>query len=299
MIIRENFREYLDLLLRDGFTVSHDDHGSDPDLIDPGGDPVETWREDYPYDERMERDVYEGEKYALQIELLKLQYWLQDTGGKIVVLFEGRDAAGKGGTIKRFMEHLNPRAARTVALTKPTETERGQWYFHRYISHLPTAGEIVLFDRSWYNRAGVERVMGFCTDNQYEQFLNHAPLFESMLVESGFSLTKLWFSVTQSEQRTRFAIRQIDPVRRWKLSPMDLESLDKWDAYSEAKEAMVLRTDTDEAPWTSIKSNDKKRARINAMRFFLNQFDYANKDTSVVHPPDPLIVQRSINSIVD
>ena len=299
MIIRENFREYLDLLLRDGFTVSHDDHGSDPDLIDPGGDPVETWREDYPYDERMDRDVYEGEKYALQIELLKLQYWLQDTGGKIVVLFEGRDAAGKGGTIKRFMEHLNPRAARTVALTKPTETERGQWYFHRYISHLPTAGEIVLFDRSWYNRAGVERVMGFCTDNQYEQFLNHAPLFESMLVESGFSLTKLWFSVTQSEQRTRFAIRQIDPVRRWKLSPMDLESLDKWDAYSEAKEAMVLRTDTDEAPWTSIKSNDKKRARINAMRFFLNQFEYENKDTSVVHPPDPLIVQRSINSIVD
>ena len=299
MIIRENFREYLDLLLRDGFTVSHDDHGSDPDLIDPGGDPVETWREDYPYDERMDRDVYEGEKYALQIELLKLQYWLQDTGGKIVVLFEGRDAAGKGGTIKRFMEHLNPRAARTVALTKPTETERGQWYFHRYISHLPTAGEIVLFDRSWYNRAGVERVMGFCTDKQYEQFLNHAPLFESMLVESGFSLTKLWFSVTQSEQRTRFAIRQIDPVRRWKLSPMDLESLDKWDAYSEAKEAMVLRTDTDEAPWTSIKSNDKKRARINAMRFFLNQFEYENKDTSVVHPPDPLIVQRSINSIVD
>ena len=299
MIIRENFREYLDLLLRDGFTVSHDDHGSDPDLIDPGGDPVETWREDYPYDERMDRDVYEGEKYALQIELLKLQYWLQDTGGKIVVLFEGRDAAGKGGTIKRFMEHLNPRAARTVALTKPTETERGQWYFHRYISHLPTAGEIVLFDRSWYNRAGVERVMGFCTDKQYEQFLDHAPLFESMLVESGFSLTKLWFSVTQSEQRTRFAIRQIDPVRRWKLSPMDLESLDKWDAYSEAKEAMVLRTDTDEAPWTSIKSNDKKRARINAMRFFLNQFEYENKDTSVVHPPDPLIVQRSINSIVD
>jgi polyphosphate kinase 2 len=299
VIIRENFREYLDLLLRDGFTVSHDDHGSDPDLIDPGGDPVETWREDYPYDERMDRDVYEGEKYALQIELLKLQYWLQDTGGKIVVLFEGRDAAGKGGTIKRFMEHLNPRAARPVALTKPTETERGQWYFHRYISHLPTAGEMVLFDRSWYNRAGVERVMGFCTDNQYEQFLNHAPLFESMLVESGFSLTKLWFSVTQSEQRTRFAIRQIDPVRRWKLSPMDLESLDKWDAYSEAKEAMVLRTDTDEAPWTSIKSNDKKRARINAMRFFLNQFEYENKDSSVVYPPDPLIVQRSINSIVD
>ena len=299
MIIRENFREYLDHLLNDGYTVRHDEHGSDPDLIDPGGDPVETWREDYPYDERMDREVYEAEKYALQIELLKLQYWIQDTGGKVVILFEGRDAAGKGGTIKRFMEHLNPRAARVVALTKPTETERGQWYFHRYITNLPTAGEIVLFDRSWYNRAGVERVMGFCTDRQYEQFLNQAPQFEAMLVESGFYLTKFWFSVTQAEQRTRFAIRQIDPVRRWKLSPMDLESLDKWEAYGEAKETMVLRTDTDLAPWTSVKSNDKKRARINAMRFFLNQFEYEGKDTSVVYAPDPLIVQRSIDSIVD
>lgn len=247
----------------------------------------------------MEREIYEQEKYALQIELLKLQYWVQDTGSRIVILFEGRDAAGKGGTIKRFMEHLNPRAARVVALTKPTETELGQWYFQRYITHLPTAGEIVLFDRSWYNRAGVERVMGFCSDRQYEQFLHQAPLFEEMLVDSGFLLTKFWFSVTQSEQRTRFAIRQIDPVRRWKLSPMDLESLDKWDFYGEAKEAMVLRTDTDFAPWTSIKSNDKKRARINAMRFFLNQFDYDDKDTSVVYSADPLIVQRSIDSIVD
>ena len=299
MIIRENFREYLDHLLHDGYTVRHDEHGSDPDLIDPGGDPVETWREDYPYDERMEREIYEQEKYALQIELLKLQYWVQDTGSRIVILFEGRDAAGKGGTIKRFMEHLNPRAARVVALTKPTETELGQWYFQRYITHLPTAGEIVLFDRSWYNRAGVERVMGFCSDRQYEQFLHQAPLFEEMLVDSGFLLTKFWFSVTQSEQRTRFAIRQIDPVRHWKLSPMDLESLDKWDFYGEAKEAMVLRTDTDFAPWTSIKSNDKKRARINAMRFFLNQFDYDDKDTSVVYSADPLIVQRSIDSIVD
>ena len=299
MIIRENFREYLDHLLHDGYTVRHDEHGSDPDLIDPGGDPVETWREDYPYDERMEREIYEQEKYALQIELLKLQYWVQDTGSRIVILFEGRDAAGKGGTIKRFMEHLNPRAARVVALTKPTETELGQWYFQRYITHLPTAGEIVLFDRSWYNRAGVERVMGFCSDRQYEQFLHQAPLFEEMLVDSGFLLTKFWFSVTQSEQRTRFAIRQIDLVRRWKLSPMDLESLDKWDFYGEAKEAMVLRTDTDFAPWTSIKSNDKKRARINAMRFFLNQFDYDDKDTSVVYSADPLIVQRSIDSIVD
>ena len=271
VLIRENFREYLDHLLHDGYSVRHDEHGSDPDLIDPGGNPIETWREDYPYQERLDRDVYEAEKYALQIELLRFQYWVQDTGSKHVILFEGRDAAGKGGTIKRFMEHLNPRAARVVALTKPTETELGQWYFHRYITHLPTAGEIVLFDRSWYNRAGVERVMGFSTDREYEIFLRQAPQFEEMLVESGFSLTKLWFSVTQAEQRTRFAIRQIDPVRRWKLSPMDIESLDRWDAYTAAKEAMVTNTDTDHAPWTSIKSNDKKRARINAMRFFLHR----------------------------
>jgi polyphosphate kinase len=296
-MIVEDFREYLADILRDGYSVRHDEHGSDPDLIDPGGNPVETWRADYPYEERMERDHYEDEKYALQIELLKFQDWAQETGSKHVILFEGRDAAGKGGTIKRFMEHLNPRAARVVALTKPTETEHGQWYFHRYVSHLPTAGEIVLFDRSWYNRAGVERVMGFCSNEEYGQFLRHAPLFEELLVESGFSLTKLWFSVTQAEQRTRFAIRQIDPVRRWKLSPMDIESLDRWDDYTKAKEAMFLATDTEDAPWTAIKSNDKKRARINAMRFFLHQFDYADKNTDVVHEPDPLLVTRGLNSI--
>jgi polyphosphate kinase len=299
VLIRENFREYLDQLLRDGFSVRHDAHHSDPDLIDPGGDPVETWREDYPYDVRLDRDAYEEEKYQLQVELLKFQYWTQDTATKHVILFEGRDAAGKGGTIKRFTEHLNPRAARVVALTKPTETQRGQWYFHRYVSRLPTAGEIVLFDRSWYNRAGVERVMGFCTEREYEIFLRQAPLFEEMLVESGFSLTKLWFSVTQSEQRTRFAIRQIDPVRRWKLSPMDIESLDRWDDYTAAKEAMIEHTDTDFAPWTSIKSNDKKRGRLAAMRFFLNQFDYEDKDPTVVYPEDPLLVQRGRDAIKD
>src|SRR6186997_747514 len=192
----------------------------------------------YPYVHRLSRRYYEREKYRLQVELLKFQQWVRKSGQKLVILFEGRDAAGKGGTIKRFMEHLNPRAARVVALTKPTETEQGQWYFHRYVAHLPTAGEIVLFDRSWYNRAGVEKVMGFCTTEEYSQFLRHAPLFEEMLVESGFSLTKLWFSVTQQEQRTRFAIRQIDPVRRWKLSPTDIDSLDRWDDYTEAKEAM-------------------------------------------------------------
>ncbi len=292
----QNFREYLDRLLREGYTV-RDDEGSDPDLIDPGGSPIETWRDDYPYNERMTRDEYDVEKYLLQIELLKFQYWTQDNDLRHVVLFEGRDAAGKGGTIKRFTEHLNPRFCRVVALNKPTTTEAGQWYFQRYVQHLPTSGEIVLFDRSWYNRAGVERVMGFCTDEQYEQYMVQAPLFEKMLINSGISLTKLWFSVTTGEQRTRFAIRQIDPVRQWKLSPMDLESLDKWDLYTAAKERMFEVTDTDYAPWTTVKSNDKKRARINAMRFFLNQFDYDNKDPDVVFAADPKIVVRGRDEI--
>jgi polyphosphate kinase 2 len=298
-VIRENFREYLDHLLRDGFSVRHDEHLSDPDLIDPGGNPVETWREDYPYDERLDRDVYEEEKYQLQIELLKFQYWAQDTGTKHVILFEGRDAAGKGGTIKRFTEHLNPRYARTVALSKPSDREQNQWYFQRYVTHLPTSGEMVLFDRSWYNRAGVERVMGFATDEEYEQFFGQVPVFEKMLVDSGITVTKFWFSVTQSEQRTRFIIRQVDPVRQWKLSPMDLQSLDKWDAYTEAKEQMLLRTDTDHAPWMTIKSNDKKRARLQAMRYFLSRFDYPGKDESVVAVPDPLLVIRGREAVGD
>ncbi|MGL5929433.1 MAG: polyphosphate kinase 2, partial [Dermatophilaceae bacterium] len=221
-------REYIDGLREQGYTVGGG-KGEDPVLVAPDGSAVETWREDYPYEELLERDAYEEEKYRLQVELLKFQYWTEDTGAKHVLVFEGRDAAGKGGTIKRFMEHLNPRSARVVALAKPTSDEQGQWYFQRYVRHLPTAGEMVLFDRSWYNRAGVERVMGFCSDEDYEVFMRQAPAFERMLVESGTTVTKLWFSVTQQEQRTRFAIRQIDPVRRWKLSPMDLESLDKWD----------------------------------------------------------------------
>jgi polyphosphate kinase 2 len=276
-----------------------DDADDDPVLLRIDGTPVDTWREGYPYQERMAREDYERFKRLLQIELLKLQEWIKETGERLVIVFEGRDAAGKGGTIKRFMEHLNPRGAQVVALAKPNERERGQWYFQRYVRHLPSAGEIVLFDRSWYNRAGVERVMGFVDDRDYRIFLRQAPLFEEMLIESGFTLTKLWFSVTQSEQRTRFAIRQIDPVRRWKLSPMDIESLDRWDDYTTAKETMIEHTDTDYAPWTSIKSNDKKRARINAMRFFLNQFDYDDKDTSVVYPADPLLVQRGRDSIKD
>lgn len=294
----ENLREFIDNLISQGYTVA-ETHGPDPELIDPSGRAVETWREDYPYDELLSREIYEQEKYLLQIELLKLQYWGQDHGVRHLIVFEGRDAAGKGGTIKRFTEHLNPRAARVVALAKPTERELGQWYFQRYVRHFPTAGEMVLFDRSWYNRAGVERVMNFCTEQQYQTFIRHVPEFEKMIIESGIHLTKLWFSVTQREQRTRFAIRQIDPVRRWKLSPMDLESLDRWEDYTEAKEAMLLHTDTDHAPWITIRSNDKKRARINAMRAFLNQFDYEGKDHSVVYDPDPLIVRRGRDALDD
>ncbi|GAA1998604.1 polyphosphate kinase 2 [Brevibacterium samyangense] len=293
-----SLREYIDTLRLEGYTVRNG-HSPDPELIDPEGQAVETWQEDFPYSELMDRKEYELEKYKLQIELLKFQYWTQDTGHKHVIVFEGRDAAGKGGTIKRFTEYLNPRAARVVALNKPSDREHGQWYFQRYVQHLPTAGEMVLFDRSWYNRANVERVMGFCTDEEYEVFMNQAPVFEKMLVDSGISVTKFWFSVTRREQRTRFAIRQIDPVRQWKLSPMDLESLGRWEDYTEAKEATFMRTDKDWAPWITIKSNDKKRARLNAMRYFLGQFDYEGKDTSVVYPADPLLVRRGRDAVGD
>jgi polyphosphate kinase 2 len=258
-------------------------------LLDPD-DAANTWREGYPYDHKMTRREYEEFKRSLQIELLKLQSWVKETGQKVVLLFEGRDAAGKGGTIKRFTEHLNPRGARVVALEKPSERESSQWYFQRYIEHLPAAGEIVMFDRSWYNRAGVERVMEFCTPEEYLEFMRQAPELERMLVRSGIHFVKFWFSVSRGEQRTRFASRQTDPVRRWKLSPMDLASLDKWDAYTEAKEAMFFYTDTADAPWTVIKSNDKKRARIAALRYVLHTLDYADKDTEVVGQPDPLIV---------
>ncbi|HVQ19393.1 MAG TPA: polyphosphate kinase 2 [Actinomycetes bacterium] len=291
-------REYIDKLHIDGHTVG-EDHDDDPILIDPDGRAVDTWRENYPYDQRMAREEYDEVKYLLQVELLKFQTWAADSDTKHVLLFEGRDAAGKGGTIKRFMEHLNPRYARTVALGKPSDREQSQWYFQRFVQYLPTAGEMVLFDRSWYNRAGVERVMGFTSTPDYQQFMAQAPLFERMLVDSGISLTKFWFSVTQAEQRTRFIIRQVDPVRRWKLSPIDLQSLDKWKDYTEAKEAMVRRTDTEWAPWTTIKSNDKKRARINAMRAFLVRFDYEGKDSDLVGRPDPKIVQRGIDAVGD
>jgi polyphosphate kinase 2 len=210
----------------------------------------------------------------------------------VIILFEGRDAAGKGGTIKRFMEHLNPRGARVVALSKPTETERGQWYFQRYVQHLPTKGEIVMFDRSWYNRAGVERVMGFCTDEEYNEFLRQAPEFERQLVRSGVHLFKFWFSVSRDEQRRRFKERKVHPLKQWKLSPIDTASLDKWDDYTRAKESMFVHTDTSDAPWTVIKSDCKKRARLNAMRFVLERLPYARKDVDVVGVADPLIVGR-------
>ncbi|MGZ8812596.1 MAG: polyphosphate kinase 2 [Mycobacterium sp.] len=277
-----------------GYSV-RDDDDDDPELvIQLSGEVVDTWRENYPYDERMSRGDYEEQKRLLQIELLKFQKWSQANDHRHVLVFEGRDAAGKGGTIKRFTEHLNPRGARVVALEKPTEKERTQWYFQRYVQHLPNAGEIVMFDRSWYNRAGVERVMGFCSPKQHAEFIRQAPLFEQMLVNDGISLTKLWFSVSSSEQRTRFTIRQVDPVRQWKLSPTDLASLDKWDDYTAAKEDMFAWTDTETASWTVVKSNDKKRARVNAMRYVLSKFDYDNKDHEVVSRPDPLIVGRAL-----
>lgn len=266
------------------------DDDDDPVLVTRDGHPVETWREGYPYDERMTRHDYDREKRLVQIELLKMQNWIKSSGARLVVLFEGRDAAGKGGTIKRFMEHLNPRGARVVALEKPSEREATQWYFQRYVAHLPSAGEMVLFDRSWYNRAGVERVMGYCTRTEYLEFMRQAPELERMLVRSDIHLVKFWFSVSRREQQTRFIIRQVDPVRQWKLSATDLASLDRWDDYTEAKEAMFFYTDTADAPWTVIKSNDKKRARIQAMRHVLSRFDYENKDVAVVDAPDPHLV---------
>ncbi|QNP50013.1 polyphosphate kinase 2 [Diaphorobacter aerolatus] len=264
----------------------------------PKGNPDEElapgWREGaYPYLNLMRRSVYEREKFRLQVELLKLQAWVRETGQRVVILFEGRDAAGKGGTIKRFMEHLNPRGARVVALEKPTPTEQGQWYFQRYVQHLPTRGEIVLLDRSWYNRAGVERVMGFCTPEEYAEFMRQVPEFERHLVRSGVFLIKFWFSVSREEQRRRFKERKAHPLKQWKLSPIDMASLDKWDDYTRAKEAMFFETDTADSPWTVIKSNCKKRARLNALRYVLHKLSYASRDLEQVGKLDPLIVGRA------
>ena len=272
----DNDLPVIDLAATEGYIVDDTDE-DDPVLLAPDGTPIDTWRENYPYQNRLTRDEYEHTKRALQIELLKWQNWTKDTGQRHIILFEGRDAAGKGGTIKRFNEHLNPRGARTVALEKPSPRESTSWYFQRYIQHFPCAGEIVFFDRSWYNRSGVERVMGFCTESQHAEFLREVPMLENMILGSGISLTKFW----------------------WKLSPMDLASLDKWDDYTRAKEEQFRYTDTDESPWITIRSNDKKRARLNAMRFILSKFEYTNKDHDLVGEPDPLIVMRGRDQIGD
>ena len=252
---------------------------------------------EYPYEDKLTRRVYEEQKARLQVELLKVQDWVKETRSKVVLLFEGRDAAGKGGTIKRFTEHLNPRGARVVALDKPTEAERTEWFFQRYIRHLPHGGEIVLFDRSWYNRAGVERVMGFCNGKEYLEFMRQVPELERMFVRSGIVLFKYWFSVTREEQRRRFEARENDLLKSWKLSPVDRASIGKWDEYTDAKEAMFFYTDTADAPWTIIKSDDKKRARLNCMRHFLSSLPYTGRDTGVVGEPDPLIVGTSADAL--
>ena len=252
---------------------------------------------EYPYTTRMRADAYEAHMLDLQRELLKAQRWVEQTGERIIILFEGRDAAGKGGTIKRYMEHMNPRTARVVALQKPTDRERSQWFFQRYIAHLPAAGEIVLFDRSWYNRAGVERVMGFCSPNEYLEFMRQCPEFERMITRAGIRLFKFWFSVSRDEQRRRFEAREVDALKQWKLSPIDRASLDKWDDYTEAKEAMFFYPDTADAPWTIIKSDDKRRARLNSLQFFLAALGYPSPDSSIVTGPDPLIVGASAHVI--
>ena len=244
----------------------------------------------YPYTKRIRRKEYERELRLLQIELLKLQRWIRKTGARIVILFEGRDSAGKGGTIKRFMEHMNPRHARAVALTKPTDIEHGQWYFQRYVAHLPTAGDMTLFDRSWYNRAGVERVMGFCTPDETRKFLREAPVFEAALVSDGFHLFKLWLTIGREMQLLRLHARRHDPLKQWKLSDIDLAALTHWNDYTEARQDMFAHTHKDQTPWTVIRSNDKRRARLNAIRVVLTAMDYDGKDAEIVGETDDNIV---------
>jgi polyphosphate kinase len=280
--------------LKRALTTARPAHDDGSYSAGPDTELVPNWRDGvYPYANLLSRKAYERQKYRLQVELLKLQAWVKDTGQRVVILFEGRDAAGKGGAIKRFMEHLNPRGARVVALEKPSDVERGQWYFQRYIEHLPTRGEIVMFDRSWYNRAGVERVMGFCSHAEYDEFMRQAPEFERHLVRSGVHLFKFWFSVSRAEQRRRFKEREAHPLKQWKLSPIDMASLGKWNDYTRAKESMFLHCDTSDAPWTVIKSDCKKRARLNAMRYVLHRLPYAQKDAKTIGHVDTLIVGRA------
>jgi polyphosphate kinase 2 len=244
----------------------------------------------YPYKKKMKRAEYEAKKQDLQVELLKVQHWVKETGQRIILIFEGRDAAGKGGAIKRFMEHLNPRGARVVALNKPSEEERGQWYFQRYFAHLPTKGELVFFDRSWYNRAVVEPVMGFCSDTEHHRFLREAPQLENMLVNNDFYLFKFWFSVSREEQLRRFKSREQDELKQWKLSIVDIESLNHWDAYTKVKKDMFLATDTKLAPWTVVRSDDKKRARLNCMRYVLQNLPYPEKNQALLSELDAKII---------
>jgi polyphosphate kinase len=237
---------------------------------------------------KISKRVYEAELLRLQVELVKLQEWTRVTGHRIVVVFEGRDAAGKGGTIKRITEYLNPRVARVAALPSPTDRERGQWYYQRYIGHLPSQGEIALFDRSWYNRAGVEWVMGFCTQEQYDRFLEQTPIFEQMLIDEGILLRKYWFSVSDAEQLKRFRSRMSDPVRQWKLSPMDLESINRWEDYSRAKDRMMVHTDTASSPWYVVESDVKKHARLNMMAHLLSTIPYETVPGPQVELPERL-----------
>ncbi|WP_394789677.1 polyphosphate kinase 2 [Rhodoferax sp.] len=237
-------------------------------------------------DEKEARRRYFRELFRLQAELVKLQDWVVATGHKVVILFEGRDAAGKGGVIKRITQRLNPRVCRVAALPAPNDRERTQWYFQRYVSHLPAAGEMVLFDRSWYNRAGVERVMGFCTDEQYEEFFRTVPEFERMLVRSGIQLVKYWFSISDEEQHSRFLGRIHDPLKQWKLSPMDLESRRRWEEYTKAKEVMLERTHIPEAPWWVVQAVDKKKARLNCIHHLLQQMPYQEVPHAAIQLPE-------------
>lgn len=249
----------------------------------------------YPYGKKLKIKKYERDLHLLQIELLKLQSWVRETGTRVIIVFEGRDAAGKGGTIKRIMEHLNPRHAQVVALSKPTETEQGQWYFQRYISHFPTAGHMTLFDRSWYNRPGVERVMGFCNEDQVTDFFVETPRFEEMLVQSGTHVFKFWLTVGREEQMVRLHARKSDPLKHWKLSPIDYASLGKWHDYTKARKDMFDNTHTQAAPWTVVRSNDKRRARLNVIRSILSGFDYTDKDHKVVGTVDEKIVHSGLD----
>ena len=259
--------------------------------IDPSQLTIEDMEDGYPYAEKIKKKVYEKELRALQIELLKLQRHVKAEGEKVVTLFEGRDAAGKGGAIRRFNQYLNPRGATVVALGKPNDTERGQWYFQRYVANLPTEGELTFFDRSWYNRAGVEVVMGFCTSQEYGEFFRQVGGFERSVTESGINLFKLWFAVSEHEQAKRFESRRTDPLRQWKLSPVDEASRDKWDEYTQARQVMLIQSDSPHSPWTVVNSNEKKRARIEAIRHVVHTMDYEHKDLDVAHAPDPRVVQ--------